>query len=69
MSHTYTLSDLVQFTKEEDAIIKSIFFNAKKFNNKKVEPPKHIINNILNYSKALSIRKSKNLDNIEMILN
>jgi hypothetical protein len=33
------------------------------------EPGDNVINNILNYSKALSIRKSKNFDNFEMVLN
>lgn len=33
------------------------------------EPGKNIINNILNYSKALSIRKSKSIENIELVLN
>ncbi len=32
-------------------------------------PKQQTIDNILNYSKALSVRKSKNLDFIEMILN
>jgi hypothetical protein len=33
------------------------------------EPGNNVINNILNYSKALSIRKSKNMENFEMVLN
>jgi hypothetical protein len=33
------------------------------------EPGDNIINNILNYSKVLSIRKSKNMDFFEMVLN
>lgn len=33
------------------------------------EPGKNVINNILNYSKALSIRKSQNGENFEMVLN
>lgn len=33
------------------------------------EPESSIINNILNYSKALSVRKSKNIDHIELVLN
>ncbi|HEX8517130.1 MAG TPA: hypothetical protein VF868_13115 [Bacteroidia bacterium] len=33
------------------------------------EPGANVINNILNYSKALSIRKSKNLTHFEMVLN
>ncbi len=33
------------------------------------EPGNNVINNILNYSKALSIRKSKSLEHFEMVLN
>ena len=33
------------------------------------EPGKNVIDNILNYSKALSIRKSKCLEYFEMVLN
>lgn len=33
------------------------------------EPGKNVISNILNYSKALSIRKSKHVDHFEMVLN
>jgi hypothetical protein len=33
------------------------------------EPGDNIINNILNYSKALSVRKSKQMDHFEMVLN
>lgn len=33
------------------------------------EPSDAVINNILNYSKALSVRKSKQIDFFEMVLN
>ncbi|MFY9307435.1 MAG: hypothetical protein WAQ28_00150 [Bacteroidia bacterium] len=33
------------------------------------EPGDNIINNILNYSKALSVRKSKQMEYFEMVLN
>lgn len=33
------------------------------------EPGSNVINNILNYSKSLSIRKSKHLTHFEMVLN
>jgi len=33
------------------------------------EPGNNVINNILNYSKALSIRKTKNGEHFEMVLN
>ncbi|MGQ0829456.1 MAG: hypothetical protein ACT4ON_13790 [Bacteroidota bacterium] len=33
------------------------------------EPGNNVVNNILNYSKALSIRRSKSLECIEVVLN
>lgn len=33
------------------------------------EPGNNVINNILNYSKALSIRPSKSLEHFEVVLN
>jgi hypothetical protein len=33
------------------------------------EPGNNVINNILSYSKALSVRKSKNIEYFEMVLN
>lgn len=44
----------------------------EQLDNKKefpFEPGKNVINNILNYSKALSIRRSKSMKNFEMVLN
>ena len=40
--------------------------NAKAF---PFEPGDNIINNILNYSKALSITRSKSIKHFEMVLN
>lgn len=40
--------------------------NTKEF---PYQPGDNVINNILNYSKALSIRKSKSMEHFEMVLN
>lgn len=40
--------------------------NKKEF---PYEPGNQVINNILNYSKALSVRKSKGGDSFEIVLN
>ena len=43
---------------------------AKKMNSiKEFEPEQSSINAILNYSKALSVRPSKHIKHIELILN
>lgn len=46
--------------------VNEVLENASDFTS---EPDANIINNILNYSKALSIRKSKNVEYIETVLN
>ena len=45
--------------------------NAEADNEKEFpyEPGNNVINNILNYSKALSVRKSTNGEYFEMVLN
>jgi hypothetical protein len=62
----FTHSDLLEITEQENEL--------KSFLNLKAEirtssPKKETVDNILNYSKALSIRKSENLDFIKLILN
>lgn len=42
------------------------FGNTKEF---PYQPGDNVINNILNYSKALSIRRSKSMEHFEMVLN
>jgi len=42
------------------------FDNDKDFS---FEPENSVIKNILNYSKALSVRKSKSIAHIELVLN
>ncbi len=61
---TFTHLDFLQIT-ENEKFIKDSFSTEKK----EKSPKQETINNILNYSKALSVRKSKNIDFIEMVLN
>ena len=60
----FTHSDILQITAQENQI-KS--FLKKK--NRMCLPKQETINNLLSYSKAVSIRQSKNVDFIEFILN
>ena len=62
----FTHSDLLEINEHEQEL--KLLLNQKK-EDKMYTPKKETIDNILNYSKALSIRKSKNLEYIEMILN
>ncbi len=62
----FTHSDLLEINEQEKDL--KVLLNQPK-EDKMYTPKKETINNILNYSKALSVRKSKNLDFIEMVLN
>lgn len=62
---TFTHLDFLQLTSKEKKLKSEISENVK---NEK-SPKQQTINNILNYSKALSIRDSKHLNHIEMVLN
>lgn len=62
----FTHFDLLELT-EQEAEFKALISNKKE--EKMYSPKKETINNLLNYSKALSIRKSTNIDFIELVLN
>ena len=62
----FTHSDLLEITEQENEL--RLFLKQKK-EARMYSPKKETISNLLSYSKALSIRKSKDLDFIEMILN
>lgn len=62
---TFTHLDFLQLSSKEQQLkteIKQIVKNEKS-------PKQETINNILNYSKALSIRQSSQIKYIEMVLN
>jgi len=56
-------------TKKIPTSPKQMNADADNKNEFPYEPGNNVINNILNYSKALSIRKSKNGENFELVLN
>jgi len=62
----FTHFDFIEIS-EQEKDIRKLFGEEKE--NKIRFPKKETIDNILNYSKALSIRKSENLEYIEMLLN
>jgi len=65
---TLSFSDYQKYQKAEDALHRLLNNdpNAEKAMNC---PPKQAVDNILAYSKALSIRKSDSIDFIENLLN
>ncbi len=66
MAH-FTLQDLVNFTQKESKMVEEIFPTVVQ--EEEQQPSESALRNILNYSKALSVRKSKNSELIKMILN
>ncbi len=64
---TFTHLEFLELEQNEKSLKKSL--NQLEVSKPELSPKKQTINNILNYSKALSIKKSKHVDYIEMILN
>ena len=63
MKKVFTLNENALFTQIE----KNLFNEVLK--EKAIRPKKTTIDTILNYSKALSVRKSSIMNHIEMVLN
>jgi hypothetical protein len=63
----FTHFDLLEITKQEEEL--KLLLSDEIKEQMELSPKKETINNILNYSKALSIRKSDQLDFIELVLN
>ena len=64
---TFTHLEFLELEQNEKSFKESL--DKMEENDEQYSPKKQTINNILNYSKALSIKKSKHVDYIEMILN
>lgn len=62
-----TLNALADFSEHEKELTSALFGNSNTVESD--SPSNSTINNILNYSAALSVRKSKHLDNIFLVLN
>lgn len=64
MNQNYSKKSLTQFAYKEEESLENFFEGIEQ-----KEPGKLIVANVLNYSRALSVRKSKSLNHIEMVLN
>ena len=64
MVRNFTLKQLTETQKNEN-LERDLFLKEEEM----VQPKDQTIANILNYSKALSVRETKSLDKIKMILN
>ncbi len=65
MNKNYTLKQIADFAQQEKMIRANILDENVEFGG----PSKMTLTNILNYSKALSVRKLKSMDTVEMVLN
>lgn len=63
----YTLDELADFSRLEQELIDNVMGIENK--TPLLSPSKKIITNVLGYSKALSVKSSKYLDQTEMVLN
>ena len=63
----FTLDELADFSRQEQKLIDEVM--GTEDNTPLLSPRNETINNILGYSKALSVRTSKYLDKTEIVLN
>ncbi len=62
----FTLQELLDFTKMEEETVKEIAPQRESYEQ---DPSERSVNNLLAYSKALSIRKSRSINRIALVLN
>lgn len=63
----FTLDELADFSRLEKELINEIMGTENK--TPLLCPRKDIVNNVLSYSKALSVRQSKYIDQMSMVVN
>lgn len=66
MNQTFTLTQLTEFTLREKQLLGELVFLPKQ---KDEFPSENIVDFLLSYSKALSVRKSERFGALEMLLN
>lgn len=67
----FTLNDLSSFYQRENQLIRELFNDANMVEQPEVEmkPSEDAVSRILGYNKALSVRKSKKINQIQLVLN
>jgi len=63
-----TLDALAQFSQIEKELLRDLW-STPDSTETEFKPRESSVQNILNYSKALSVRKSKHLDSLQFVLN
>ena len=62
----FTLEDLMELTQMENEMMNELFASDVE---DQCEPSDEIVNSLLAFSKALSIRKSRSMNTIRLVLN
>jgi len=65
----FTLDALAHFSRNEQKLTDGLFGEKQSAANESYEPGALSVQHILNYSKALSVRKSELMEHITVILN
>lgn len=67
----FTLNELSSFYQRENQLIRELFNDIDMVEQPEVEikPSADAVSRILGYNKALSVRKSKKLNRIQLVLN
>ena len=66
MEKISTLNELATFSQNEKTLVRDLFQQVR---SNQEFPSKQSINNILNFSRALSVRKVSTVGKVELILN
>jgi len=71
MENYNSLNDLSSFYQRENQLIRKLFNDGKMVEEPEVgmKPSDSVVSRILGYNKALSVRKSKNINYIQLVLN
>ena len=72
MEESFTLDELADFIQNERQLLAELGMDDLEQDEQsdiQLSPRKHVIDNILNYSRALSVRPSKLIGHIEIVNN
>ena len=69
MDNTFTLKDFLRLVNHEKEVFRPFDLFSGEQVVEEYQPRQRVVDNILNFSRALSVRKSRHIENIVMILN
>ena len=69
MDNTFTLKDFLRLVNDEKEVFRPFDLFSGEQVVEEYQPRQRVVDNILNFSRALSVRKSRHIENIVMVLN